>query len=63
MPKPRIDKDCCVGCMNCTISCPRGVLIEPRIGMLPSIITEQECNGCKRCIDSCQYNAIKLVEE
>lgn len=62
MPEPEIEKEFCFGCMNCTVACPRGVLIEPEVGMLPLIRTPNECTGCKRCVDQCPHNAIRILE-
>ncbi|MGC8817562.1 MAG: 4Fe-4S dicluster domain-containing protein [Candidatus Hadarchaeum sp.] len=61
MPRPKINEDLCFGCMCCTVACPRGVLIEPRTGMIPLIKTPKECTGCKCCADECPHNAIKIL--
>jgi pyruvate formate lyase activating enzyme len=63
MPEPKIEKEFCVGCMNCTVACPMGILIEPFSGMVPAIKSPRECTGCKRCVDACPFEAIKVVEK
>lgn len=64
-PEPKIEEALCVGCMNCTVACPRGVLIEPRnepYRYLPLVKTPNECTACKRCVDACACDAIKISE-
>jgi NAD-dependent dihydropyrimidine dehydrogenase PreA subunit len=63
MPEPEIIEEQCFGCFCCTVVCPRGVLISPEIGMIPLIVTPWECTSCKRCIDECPFDAIKIKEE
>jgi NAD-dependent dihydropyrimidine dehydrogenase PreA subunit len=62
MPKPKIKKEHCFGCMMCTVACPRGVLIEPETGMIPAIKTPNECTACMRCVDECPHEAILIIE-
>lgn len=67
MPKPEINEEKCFGCMNCTVVCPMGVLLEPDVSIYEYaycvlIVTPKKCTGCKRCVKACPYDAIRILE-
>jgi len=59
--RPKLDKDKCVKCLLCWISCP-----EPAINRLEDDSVEinyDYCKGCGICSEICPTKAIEMVEE
>ncbi|MEM2921308.1 MAG: 4Fe-4S binding protein [Candidatus Bathyarchaeia archaeon] len=59
--KPVIDKEKCINCLLCWISCP-----EPSINQVEGGKVEVDyefCKGCGICAEECPVKAITMVEE
>jgi len=58
--KYKVDKDKCIGCGSCTLSCPEGTEMEED-GKAVVINSDKvaECGG----VDLCPYGAIEEKEE
>ncbi len=54
---PFVDKYSCVGCGDCTKSCPTGAIsmVDGR-----AVITDSLCIDCKICVKTCTYQAIRV---
>ncbi len=58
--RPVIDSSKCVGCLQCYLYCPDGVIYKS--GKKVSIDYDF-CKGCGICKNICKLNAISMVEE
>lgn len=58
--KPLIDKDSCVNCLICYLSCPEGVIFKSE-GKVD--IDYAFCKGCGICAVECKTKAITMVRE
>lgn len=58
--KPIIDSDKCIGCYQCYLYCPEGVIFKT--GKKVNI-DYAFCKGCGICVRVCHKEAIKLVKE
>lgn len=70
-----VDHEKCTGCLQCTRACPKGIIVPvpyfadvniacsstERGGVLRKIC-EIGCLGCHICEKTCQYGAIKVVD-
>lgn len=54
-----IDADLCKGCSLCSKKCPVGA-ISGQVKS-PFVIDEARCVRCSQCIESCRFNAIKIL--
>ncbi|PKN79996.1 MAG: hypothetical protein CVU48_03605 [Candidatus Cloacimonetes bacterium HGW-Cloacimonetes-1] len=54
---PFVDKYSCVGCGDCTKSCPTGAI---SITDGRAVITDSLCINCKLCVKTCTYQAIRV---
>ena len=57
-------QDVCRQCPNpeCYYACPVGAItFDPRTGA--RIINEEDCRGCKRCMEACPYRMVSFNEE
>jgi pyruvate ferredoxin oxidoreductase delta subunit/pyruvate ferredoxin oxidoreductase gamma subunit len=58
--RPVIDLDKCVGCMQCYLYCPDGVVI---INIGKATIDYDFCKGCGICKKICRPGAIRMEAE
>ena len=69
-----VDEDKCQSCGQCVSACPRGVLEmrvvnqpvdmrcrNPVMGVAVSQLCSAGCIGCERCMKSCKFGAITMV--
>lgn len=58
--RPVVNRDKCVGCMQCYLYCPDGVIaIEDK----KAVIDYDFCKGCGICSKICKLKAIEMEEE
>jgi carbon-monoxide dehydrogenase iron sulfur subunit len=56
-----VEKDNCIGCMNCVIACVYGGIgIDP---VTRKAVKCDLCGGDPACAKACQYGAIELISE
>lgn len=62
--KAKIDKNKCVGCELCYVSCLDGghMAIEIKEGRIPEVNSEK-CVGCALCMQVCPIDAISMYEK
>lgn len=58
--KPRIDTETCVGCYQCYMFCPDGVIFKEDKKV---VIDYDFCKGCGICAKACPVRAIEMEEE
>jgi formate hydrogenlyase subunit 6/NADH:ubiquinone oxidoreductase subunit I len=64
---PRVDKDLCIGCGNCQLSCPAEpnvfeVKFDPESDEDKSFVMNPEaCIECGLCVGQCPVQAIILI--
>jgi len=58
--RPVIDAQKCVGCLNCYLYCPDGVIYREGSKVA---IDHDFCKGCGICQNICKLNAIKMEAE
>ena len=68
MPKIKIKRDKCKGCLLCISVCPKGSLIEDkdlnRRGIKPVKFKQgSECIGCTMCAIICPDACIEIYKE
>ncbi len=58
--KPLVDTDLCIGCWQCYLCCPEGVIYKDQelIG-----IDYAFCKGCGICARICPKKAITMIKE
>lgn len=57
--KTYIEKDKCVACQDCIITCPvKAITIENN----KASIDMTKCINCKLCVKACTYQAIKVTK-
>jgi 2-oxoacid:acceptor oxidoreductase delta subunit (pyruvate/2-ketoisovalerate family) len=59
--KPVIDLDKCVGCLQCYLLCPDGVIGRTDDNKVD--IDYDYCKGCGVCEQVCKLNAIEMKKE
>ena len=58
--RPMIDNEKCVGCMQCYLYCPDGVIsIEDK----KAVVDYKFCKGCGICSKICKIGAIRMEAE
>ncbi|MDR1821626.1 MAG: 4Fe-4S binding protein [Oscillospiraceae bacterium] len=58
-----VDKDKCVSCYTCVLSCPYGCLVQSESGVVDKCqLCLQTAEGSPRCVDGC-INAAIIYEE
>mgnify|MGYP001038565960 CR=1 FL=1 len=59
MPKPKVDKEKCIGCGACVSLCPN--IFKIMEDGKSHVITE-DCGGCdcQQVVDNCPVNAISI---
>ncbi|MDO5149999.1 MAG: 4Fe-4S binding protein [Oscillospiraceae bacterium] len=58
--RPVIDTEKCVGCMQCYLYCPDGVIsIEEK----KAVVDYDFCKGCGICSKICKLNAVRMEAE
>jgi pyruvate ferredoxin oxidoreductase delta subunit/pyruvate ferredoxin oxidoreductase gamma subunit len=65
---PRVDVDKCVGCLQCYMYCPDGVIRKNVIEIDGKSVTKVDidydfCKGCGICEKMCQIGAISMEEK
>ena len=52
---------CCVHCEDapCVNACPHNVLVKNENGFVV-IVDIAKCDGCKKCLEVCQYDAVRF---
>lgn len=58
--RPTVDKAKCVGCLNCYLCCPDGVIFR-QDGKIA--IDYDFCKGCGICAKTCKLGAIEMEAE
>lgn len=58
--KPVLDQDKCVGCLQCYLYCPDGVIFEKQ-GKIE--LDYDFCKGCGICRKICKFAAITMEAE
>lgn len=58
--RPVIDAQKCVGCLNCYLYCPDGVIYRERSSVA---IDYDFCKGCGICRKICKIGAIEMEAE
>jgi len=61
-PKSRIDREECVGCLNCLLNCEQSAIRHQK-GVLTSrcAVEESRCIGCGSCLACCPGDCISLA--
>jgi pyruvate ferredoxin oxidoreductase delta subunit len=59
--KPEVNMDKCVGCLQCYLVCPDGVIARTDSGKIS--IEYDFCKGCGICAQVCKLNAIEMKKE
>lgn len=58
--RPVIDTEKCIGCMQCYLYCPDGVIsIEEK----KAVVDYDFCKGCGICSKICKLNAVRMEAE
>lgn len=57
---PEIDTQKCVGCLQCYLYCPEGVIRKEADKVA---IDYDFCKGCGICVKTCRLNAIHMEAE
>jgi Fe-S-cluster-containing hydrogenase component 2 len=53
--------DRCIGCPVCEVVCPHRVFQrDEKDSAVRFRVVEQRCTGCKKCVDSCQFQGLTL---
>lgn len=58
--KPRIVKDKCIACGNCSFNCPVDAI--EAVGLYEYQVDFEKCIGCLMCYKNCDSKAIELIE-
>lgn len=58
--RPVIDKEKCVGCLQCYLYCPDGVIFKDGDKVA---VDYDFCKGCGICVKTCKTEAIKMESE
>ena len=58
--RPTIDREICVGCLQCYLYCPDGVIVKDN-GQIS--VDYDFCKGCGICAQICKLRAIKMEDE
>lgn len=62
--RPVIDSEKCIGCLQCYLYCPDGVIFKKEFeGRQKVSIDYDFCKGCGICRKICKVNAIEMMEE
>ncbi|MBE6024914.1 MAG: pyruvate ferredoxin oxidoreductase [Cellulosilyticum sp.] len=57
---PKVDNIKCVGCMQCYLHCPDGVIV---IQDGKAVVDHNFCKGCGICKTVCKLGAIEMEDE
>ena len=58
--RPEVDTEKCVGCHQCYLYCPDGVIVKAQKGI---VIDYDFCKGCGICAKVCALKAITMEDE
>ncbi|MCI8336595.1 MAG: 4Fe-4S binding protein [Peptococcaceae bacterium] len=61
--RPVIDQDKCIGCLQCYLYCPEGVIAKDTENEKKVKIDYDFCKGCGICRRMCKLDAIRMEAE